>query len=102
MISVLATIEVCEGRRDDFMAEFRQVVPKVLAEEGCVEYGPWIDLPTSIDAQPPQRDNVITAVEKWDSIEALEAHLIAPHMIDFRKSIEGMVSALTLQILQPV
>ena len=102
MISVIATIEVTEGRRDDFLAEFRQVVPKVLAEEGCLEYGPWIDVPTSIDAQPEVREKVITAIEKWESIEALEAHLIAPHMLDFRKSIEDMVANITLQILEPV
>ena len=101
MIRVIATIEVAEGRRDDFLAVFRQLVPKVLAEEGCLEYGPWVDVPTSIEAQPEARENVITAVEKWESIEALEAHLIAPHMIEFRKSIQGMVANITLQILEP-
>lgn len=101
MIGVTATIEVAQGRRDDFLRAFREVVPKVLAEQGCVEYGPWVDLPTNIDTQPPSRENVIVVVEKWQSIEALEAHLIAPHMLEFRKSIEGMVANLTLQILQP-
>jgi len=101
MISVIATIELAEGRREDFLAAFAQVVPKVLAEDGCVEYGPWSDLETSIEAQPPVRGNVITAVEKWESIEALEAHLIAPHMIDFRKAIEGIVTGITLHILKP-
>ncbi|HAB11390.1 MAG TPA: antibiotic biosynthesis monooxygenase, partial [Planctomycetaceae bacterium] len=40
MIFVLATIELAEGRRDDFLAAFQQVVPLVRAEEGCLEYGP--------------------------------------------------------------
>ncbi len=101
MISVIATIEVAEGRRDDFLARFRQLVPKVLAEQGCVEYGPWLDVPTNIEAQPPGRDHVVTAVEKWESIEALEAHLIAPHMLEFRKSLEGLVTGISLQILEP-
>lgn len=49
MIRVIATIEVAAGRRDEFLALFRELAPKVQAEEGCVEYGPWIDLPTSIE-----------------------------------------------------
>lgn len=101
MISVIATIDVAEDRRDDFLAAFRQLVPKVLAEEGCVEYGPWIDVPTSISAQDPAGDNVVTAVEKWESVEALEAHLIAPHMLEFRKSIQDLVAGIRLQILEP-
>ena len=101
MISVLATIEVAEGRRNDFLAVFRELVPKVMAEEGCVEYGPWLDVPTSISAQDPIRDNVVTAIEKWESIETLEAHLIAPHMLEFRKSIKDLVQGISLQILRP-
>jgi len=101
MICVLATIEVPEGHRDDFLAEFRKIVPKVRAEEGSIEYGPWVDVPTGIDIQPPERKNVVTAVEKWESIEALEAHLMAPHMLEFRKVIEQMRLAITLQIVEP-
>ncbi len=101
MISVLATIEVAEGRRNDFLAVFRELVPKVLAEEGCIEYGPWLDAPTTISAQDPLRDNAVTAVEKWESTEALEAHLIAPHMLEFRKSIKDLVKGISLQILRP-
>lgn len=101
MISVLATIEVAEGRRDEFLAVFRALVPKVRAEEGCIEYGPWIDLSTNISSQEEPRANVMIAIEKWESVEALEAHLIAPHMLEFRKSIEGLVSNLELEILEP-
>ena len=36
------------------------------------------------------RDNVVTIVEKWEDIEALEAHLIAPHMIAYRKEIQPL------------
>ncbi len=101
MISVIATIEAVAGRRDDFLAEFDKIVPKVRAEEGCIEYGAWTDLETNIGAQPPVRADVIVAVEKWESIEALEAHLVAPHMLEFRKAIEGMRVSIDLQILQP-
>ena len=39
MIHVVAKIEVVPGKRDAFLDEFHRLVPEVLAEEGCVEYG---------------------------------------------------------------
>ncbi|MHC4180055.1 MAG: putative quinol monooxygenase [Planctomycetota bacterium] len=101
MIRVIAAIELADGRRDDFLAVFRQLVPKVLSEEGCVEYGPWVDLPTNIPAQPESRHNVVTVVEKWESIQALEAHLMSPHMLEFRQATESMRVGVTLRILEP-
>jgi len=101
MISVLATIEVADGRREEFLAIFRELVPKVRAEEGCIEYGPWIDLPTTISSQEEPRSNVLVVIEKWESPEALEAHLIAPHMLEYRKASEGLVKGLELEILEP-
>jgi quinol monooxygenase YgiN len=44
---------------------------------------------------------VVTVVEKWESIEALEAHLIAPHMIEHRKGVKGLVKETSLRILAP-
>jgi len=101
MICVIAKIELAEGRRDDFLAQFRKLVPKVLQEQGCLEYGPMVDVPTSIGAQSPARDNVVTVVEKWESVEALEAHLVAPHMLEYRKSVKPMVVNTSLEILKP-
>jgi quinol monooxygenase YgiN len=101
MIIVIATIEVEQGGRDAFLKEFHQVVPLVRQEQGCLEYGPTIDLPTNIAAQPDPRDNVVTVVEKWESLDDLEAHLIAPHMLDYRKRVKSLVKQTTIQVLQP-
>jgi quinol monooxygenase YgiN len=101
MICVIAKIEVAEGRRDDFLAEFRRVVPKVLEEKGCLEYGPMLSVPTSIAAQARPQDNVVTVVEKWESVEALEAHLMAPHMTEYRKAVKPLVVSASLDILKP-
>ena len=46
MIHVLATIEVTPGQRAAFLEQFHWVVPLVRAEEGCIEYGAAIDVPT--------------------------------------------------------
>ena len=101
MICVIVRIKVSAGRRDDFLIEFRKIVPKVLAEEGCVEYGPWIDVPTNIEIQPPERTHTIVCVEKWESLDALEAHLVTPHMIEFRKATEGLRAGIELEIIGP-
>ena len=101
MIHVIAAIEVAAGKREAFLEEFRKLVPLVHAEEGCVEYGPTIDFETNLPAQGDVRPHVVTVVEKWESIEALEAHLIAPHMVDYRGRVKEMVVETKLQILQP-
>jgi quinol monooxygenase YgiN len=102
MIHVLATVDVVSGRRDDFLAEFRKVMPLVRAEEGCLEYGPAIDTPTGFPAQNPLRENTVVIVEKWESLPALKAHLDAPHMHEYRRRVKDLVKSVTLQILEPV
>lgn len=99
VIVVLATIELHPGRRDDFLAEFRRIIPAVRAEEGCIEYFPAVDLPTSLPAQGPTRENVVVVNEKWSSVAALEAHLIAPHMLEYRPRVKEMIAKVGLQIL---
>ena len=101
MIHVIATIEVQPGRREEFLSEFRRLVPTVHAEEGCLEYGPAVDARTSIAAQPTVRDNVVVVVEKWAGLAALEKHLVAPHMQDYRARVKPLVAKVALQILEP-
>jgi len=43
MIHVLATIELKPEKRGDFLKRVYQLVPKVKAEKGCLEYGPAVD-----------------------------------------------------------
>jgi quinol monooxygenase YgiN len=101
MLHVIATIEVVEGKRAAFLAEFRQLVPLVRAEDGCVEYGAAIDVPTAIPAQAPVREDTVVVVEKWATLDALQAHLAAPHMAEYRQRVAGLVRSVSLQILQP-
>ncbi len=99
MICVIATIELNEGCREEFLAIFRELVPKVLAEDGCLEYAPMVDLPTELPGQPPVDENVVTVVEKWSSLDALEAHLMAPHMGAFREHTKAMRCGVALRVL---
>ncbi len=101
MIHVIATVEVQAGRRDAFLAEFRKVVPLVQAEEGCLDYGPAVDLPTGLAAQLSARPDVVTVVERWASLEHLKRHLEAPHMREYRERVKDLVVGTTLAVLEP-
>jgi quinol monooxygenase YgiN len=101
MIVVLATIELHPGKRPDFLAEFRQIVPKVRAEAGCIEYFPAVDTASGLPVQGPNRDDVVVIVEKWEDLAALETHLVAPHMMEYRPKVKAFVKQVSLQILSP-
>ena len=101
MILVIASVEVEEGYREDFLKEINRIVPLVRAEPGCLEYGPAIDLPTDIAAKLPPRGDVVTIVEKWESVSHLKAHLASPHMATYRERVKRIVSRAALQVLQP-
>jgi quinol monooxygenase YgiN len=101
MIYVVATICSQPGRRDEVLRQFARIVPLVRAETGCIAYTPAIDLETNINTQVDPSDDVITVVEQWESVEALEMHLIAPHMIEHRASVKSLVKSVALRVLEP-
>ncbi|MFO0868346.1 MAG: putative quinol monooxygenase [Pirellulales bacterium] len=101
MIHVIATIELHPGRRADFLREFHRIVPAVRQEEGCLEYGPTVDLATGLSAQLPLRADTVTIVEKWETLAHLQAHLVAPHMVEYRPRVKDLVIRTTLQVLEP-
>lgn len=101
MIHVIASIKVREGRTRDFIDIFKKNVPRVLAEEGCVEYTPAMDL----DAETPVQDldgNRVMVIEKWESLEALTRHFAAPHMAEYKDNTRDMVEHVSIKILQEV
>jgi len=61
-----------------------------------------IDVDTSIGHQAPPQPDVVTVVEKWEGVEALESHLMAPHMVEYRKAVKHLIKSSTLRILSPV
>ena len=100
MINVLAFIQVKAAHRDDFIAIFKANVPKVLEEDGCIEYSPTIDIDSGLPNQE-LTPTVVTIIEKWESLDALRAHSQAPHMLSYGEAVKGMVESVKLRILQP-
>ncbi len=100
MIHVIATIQLAPGRRADFLTQFKSLVPDVRAEVGCIEYGAAIDMTTPIPT-PPSREDVVTVIEKWESVPALRDHLVASHMDRWRLTVKEMVVGVEIRVLQP-
>lgn len=100
MIYVVATIELAEGNREEFLALQRSLLPLVRAEAGCVEYVPSVDVALSDPPKTPPRANVVMMHEKWETLDALRAHLTAPHMQDFRGKVKGLVLGTKVQVFQ--
>lgn len=98
MVNVIASIEVKEGYVAEFVKIFTENVPNVLAEKGCIEYTPTVDVSTNIGAQEVNK-NVVTIIEKWESLDHLYAHLKAPHMATYREKVKDMVVGVTLKVL---
>ena len=101
MIHVIAALTTAPGKRDQLIAAFKELAPKVHAEAGCIEYGTAVDVATPIGAQETLRDDVLMVVEKWESVAALEAHLAAPHMDEFRTAMSDVITNISLQVLAP-
>ncbi|MDG2129303.1 MAG: putative quinol monooxygenase [Fuerstiella sp.] len=99
MVIVIATVICKSGHRTDFLNEFQKIVPEVLEEDGCIEYGPTVDTATDIGNQNVD-ENRVTIVEKWESKAALKAHLVAPHMEAYRPKVKVFVEASELRVLE--
>jgi quinol monooxygenase YgiN len=100
MIHVIATIALNPGTRKPFLEVFRWLTPIVRTEDGCIEYQATVDVPTTIAVQEGPRPDVVTVVEKWESVEALYAHSAAPHMTEYRAKVKDFVVGVSLQVTE--
>jgi quinol monooxygenase YgiN len=100
MINIIAEIELVDEKvKDSFLDIFKANVPEVLKENGCVSYVPAVDADSEFAVT---RNNVITVVEAWESLDALRNHLKAPHMLDYKEKVKDMVKSVSLKVLSPV
>jgi quinol monooxygenase YgiN len=99
MIHVIATLEVVSGSRAAFLAEFAKIVPLVHAEVGCLHYTPTIDADTGLSMQTRIGPDKVTVIEQWTTVEALEAHGLAPHMQAHRDRVKHLVCGREVRVL---
>ena len=101
MIHVVATLELEPGKRDLVLAEFAKVVPLVKAEAGCLDYTPAIDAETSVGFQHKIGPNSLMVIERWETLEALQAHDVAPHMQAYRARVKQYIRGREIRVLSP-
>lgn len=98
MIHVIASVFVKAHKMPEVLNIYKGFAPEVNKEKGCREYLPTVDLETDIGTQA-MAENVITVVERWESLGAFHAHLNAPHVVAFREAIEGIVEKVSIKVL---
>jgi len=99
MIAVIASITVKVEEKARFIEIFNKNVANVLKEDGCIEYVPMVDAHSGILIQEKD-ETIVTVVEKWASIEALQAHIKVPHMDAYREQVADVVQHVTLKVLE--
>ena len=102
MIYVIATIDCNPGCREAYLEIFRKNIPNVKAEKGCLSYEPTVDVDSGLSVQVGMREDVVTIVESWESVEALHDHFKAPHMLTYREAVKDLVKEVRIQVLTPV
>ena len=83
MIHVIASITVKDTQLESFIEIFKANIPNVMKENGCIEYSATMDVETDVAIQQTDK-NVVTVIEKWESLSHLKAHFTAPHMLDYK------------------
>jgi len=101
MINVIVFIQLHEGKREAFLEEFQKIVPAVRAEQGCIAYRPTVDVEIpGVDMFPPPDPNRVTIIERWEDVDALKAHTVAPHMAEYRPKVKDYIAALQAAVTQ--
>lgn len=99
MIHVLAIITAKPGKRAEILQSFHANIPAVLAEDGCIEYGPAIDAEGMGAIQTRLGEDTFVVIEKWASPDALKAHGAAPHMVAYGAKTRDMVASRVIHVL---
>lgn len=84
LLTVVAYMRAAEGRTEDLKAALLALIEPTSQEDGYVNY----DLHQSIEDP-----SFFTFYENWTSGEKLDAHLAAPHLVDFAARIPELLDA---------
>jgi len=98
MVHVIAIITAHPGKRAQLLELFQAVIPTVREEQGCIEYGVAVDVS---GADPAFGTDTYVVIEKWESLEALKAHSVAPHMKGFGQAAGPLIDKRAVHVLEP-
>ncbi|MFP8778344.1 putative quinol monooxygenase [Hydrogenophaga sp. RWCD_12] len=84
MIVVLGSVQVQEGKLQEALTLSQEHVLRSREEPGCIEHG------VSQNAENAGR---LVFVERWDSMQSLQAHFAVPASRSFAKELAELASA---------
>ena len=102
MIHVIAVITAKPGQRAAVLEAFQANVPAVLAEQGCIEYQATVDAKGMPASKGSVGEDSFVVVEKWESLAALQAHGVAPHMQAYAAKVKDLLASRVIHVLEPV
>lgn len=100
MIQCIVVITAKPNERTAILAAFKEVTPKVHAEEGCIEYQALVDVPNYGPVQTPFGDDTFVIVEKWESAKHLKAHATSAHMGEYAAKVKDHIKSRVVHILE--
>ncbi|MEO6364121.1 MAG: putative quinol monooxygenase [Caldimonas sp.] len=101
MIHVVAVLTAQPGQRSKVLEAFNANVPAVRAEAGCIEYGATVDA-QGVPASPASfGPDAFVVIEKWETLAALQAHAVAPHMKAYAARVKPLVASRLIHVLEP-
>lgn len=101
MIHVVAIITAKPGHRDAILEAFRANMPAVHAEDGCIEYGPAVDADGVGPFQTKFGADTFLVIEKWESLDHLNAHAASPHMRAYGAKTKDLIASRVIHVLSP-
>lgn len=90
MIYVIATIAAQPGKATELIARARHCIDATRLEDGCISYD---------YVQDTEKPDIVLVVERWTTREALAAHMLAPHLKDWREARKTLVRSTKVEII---
>lgn len=97
MVYCVVTMIIKEGRMNEFLAECGKIRPIVLKEAGCLMYDYTREFSSGMTRQEPINPNRVTLLEKWESLDAINAHSATKHMTDFVDKVKDMRESVVIR-----
>ena len=102
MLNLIVTMRIKPGHMDAFLAVCAELRPQVLREPGCRGYDYLRDVAVTLHRPTPVDPDCITLLERWDSIEALQAHMETPHMRAAGARLKDLRESVELRVTEPI
>ncbi|MBJ8451945.1 antibiotic biosynthesis monooxygenase [Acinetobacter bereziniae] len=101
MLTIIAEIYAHPNgvHKQQIIQAFRKITPTVLLEQGCHGYQLLVDANVDVNYQTQDADLIIM-LEKWESIEHLNAHLQTKHMQAYQLEVKDHVAEVKIRILE--